>query len=160
FGGGFLGLDNISAIDRSKLPPGGRLEQADGTSWMAFYSLTMLQVAVILADQDDAWTDIEVKFIEHFVLIVDAMHSQGLWDEQDAFFYDVFRDADGDATAIKVRSIVGVLPLMAMVVVGSDLRARLVTLRKRFAGLLDGSALDGSALDESSPGAARVLRLP
>ena len=90
FGGGFLGLDNISAIDRSNLPPGGRLEQADGTSWMAFYSLTMLEMARILATQDDAWTDIEVKFIEHFVLIADAMHSQGLWDEDDGFFYDVF----------------------------------------------------------------------
>ena len=95
FAGGFLGLDNISAIDRSHLPPGGRLEQADGTSWMAFYSLTLLEIARILAAKDDAWTDIEVKFIEHFVLIVDAMHSQGLWDEEDGFFYDVFHAADG-----------------------------------------------------------------
>ena len=95
FAGGFLGLDNISVIDRSHLPPGGRLEQADGTSWMAFYSLTLLEIARVLAAKDDAWTDIEVKFIEHFVLIVDAMHSQGLWDEQDGFFYDVFHAADG-----------------------------------------------------------------
>ncbi len=95
FAGGFLGLDNISAIDRSHLPAGGRLEQADGTSWMAFYSLTLLEMARILAEEDDRWTDIEVKFIEHFVLIVDAMHSQGLWDEEDGFFYDVFHAADG-----------------------------------------------------------------
>jgi hypothetical protein len=153
FAGGFLGLDNISAIDRSSLPPGGRLEQADGTSWMAFYSLTLLEMAVILAEKDDAWTDIEVKFIEHFVLIVDAMHSQGLWDEQDAFFYDVFRSVDGQATPIKVRSIVGVLPLMAMVIVGPELRSRLVILRKRFAGFLELSPVDDS-------GAARVLQLP
>ena len=98
FGGGFLGLDNISAVDRSNLPPGGRLEQADGTSWMAFYSLTLLEMARILAVEDDAWTDIEVKFIEHFVLIADAMHSQGLWDEEDGFFYDVFHASDGSQT--------------------------------------------------------------
>ncbi|GAB3055916.1 glucosidase [Intrasporangium mesophilum] len=155
FAGGFLGLDNISAIDRSSLPEGGRLEQADGTSWMAFYSLTMLEIAVILAEKDDAWTDIEVKFIEHFVLIVDAMHSQGLWDEQDAFFYDIFRTPDGQATPIKVRSIVGVLPLMAMVVVDPDLRARLLTLQKRFAGFLEFAALDGQPT-----AAARVIQLP
>ncbi|MGW5240124.1 MGH1-like glycoside hydrolase domain-containing protein [Monashia sp. NPDC004114] len=155
FAGGFLGLDNISAIDRSSLPEGGRLEQADGTSWMAFYALTMLEIAVILAEKDDAWTDIEVKFIEHFVLIVDAMHSQGLWDEQDAFFYDIFRTPDGQATPIKVRSIVGVLPLMAMVVVDPDLRSRLLTLQKRFAGFLE-----FAALDEQPTAAARVIQLP
>jgi hypothetical protein len=74
FAGGFLGLDNISAVDRSNLPAGARLEQADGTSWMAFYALTLLEIAKILAVEDDAWTDIEVKFIEHFVLILDAMN--------------------------------------------------------------------------------------
>jgi hypothetical protein len=145
FAGGFLGLDNISAIDRSHLPPGGRLEQADGTSWMAFYSLTLLEMARILATKDDAWTDIEVKFIEHFVLIVDAMRSQGLWDEEDGFFYDVFHAADGTTTPIKVRSIVGVLPLMGMVALGPDLLETLGTLRKRFAGFLgeDGRADGG-----------------
>ena len=155
FAGGFLGLDNISAIDRSSLPPGGRLEQADGTSWTAFYALTLLEIAVILAERDDAWTDIEVKFIEHFVLIVDAMHSQGLWDEQDGFFYDVFRALDGQATPIRARSIVGVLPLMAMVVMDPELRARLVALRKRFAGFLE-----FAALDQSATGGTRVIRLP
>ena len=146
FAGGFLGLDNISAIDRSHLPPGGRLEQADGTSWMAFYSLTLLEMARILATEDDTWTDIEVKFIEHFVLIVDAMHSQGLWDEEDGFFYDVFHAADGTTTPIKVRSIVGVLPLMGTVALGPDLLETLGTLRKRFARFLrqaDGDIADG-----------------
>ncbi len=136
FGGGFLGLDNISALDRSNLPPGGRLEQADGTSWMAFYSLTMLEMARILATKDDAWTDIEVKFIEHFVLIADAMHSQGLWDDEDGFFYDVFHGADGTTTPIRVRSIVGVLPLIGMVALSPDLLETLGTLRKRFTGFL------------------------
>ena len=146
FAGGFLGLDNISAIDRSHLPPGGRLEQADGTSWMAFYSLTLLEMARILATEDDTWTDIEVKFIEHFVLIVDAMHSQGLWDEEDGFFYDVFHAADGTTTPIKVRSIVGVLPLMGTVALGPDLLETLGTLRKRFARFLrqaEGDIADG-----------------
>ena len=136
FAGGFLGLDNISVLDRSHLPPGGRLEQADGTSWMAFYSLSMLEIARVLAAKDDAWTDIEVKFIEHFVLIVDAMHTQGLWDEQDGFFYDVFHAAGGGEVPIRVRSIVGVLPLLGEVVLGPDLLELLGNLRKRFAGFL------------------------
>ena len=153
FAGGFLGLDNISAIDRSHLPSGGRLEQADGTSWMAFYSLTLLEMARILAAEDDAWTDIEVKFIEHFVLIVDAMRSRGLWDEEDGFFYDVFHAADGTTTPIRVRSMVGVLPLLGMVALGPDLLGTVGTLRKRFAGFL------GQAEREISDG-GRVFRIP
>ena len=90
----------------------------------------------MLAAKDDAWTDIEVKFIEHFVLIVDAMHSQGLWDEEDGFFYDVFHAADGGDVPIKVRSIVGVLPLLGDGRPGPDLLGALGTLRKRFAGFL------------------------
>ncbi len=132
FAGGFLGLDNISALDRSNLPPGGRLEQADGTTWMAFYALTLLGMARILADVDDAWTDIEVKFVEHFVLIVEAMHSQGLWDDEDGFFYDVFHAADGSTVPIKVRSIVGVLPLLATVMLRPDVVRSVGVLRKRF----------------------------
>ncbi len=155
FAGGFLGLDNISAIDRSNLPPGGRLEQADGTSWMAFYSLTLLEIARILAEKDDAWTDIEVKFIEHFVLIVDAMHSQDLWDEEDGFFYDVFHTDDGRAVPIRVRSIVGVLPLLGMVILGPGLLEFLGTLQKRFAGFLGHDELGMPAT-----GRTRVVRVP
>jgi hypothetical protein len=132
FAGGFLGLDNISAVDRSNLPAGARLEQADGTSWMAFYALTLLEIAKILAVEDDAWTDIEVKFIEHFVLILDAMNSERLWDAQDGFFYDLLHTPDGAATPIKVRSIVGVLPLLATSVLGPDVLGPLGTLNKRF----------------------------
>jgi len=154
FAGGFLGLDNISALDRSNLPPGGRLEQADGTSWMAFYSLTLLEMARILTTKDDAWTDIEVKFIEHFVLIVDAMRTQGLWDEDDGFFYDVFHSGDGQATPIKVRSMVGILPLLGMVALGPDLLETLDTLQKRFAGFLG----HGDSITEQSRG--RVFPVP
>jgi hypothetical protein len=132
FSGGFLGLDNISAIDRSNLPPGYRLEQADGTNWMAFYTLTLLQMARVLAARDEAWTDIEVKFIEHFALIVAAMRSQGLWDDDDGFYYDVLHTPDGQTVPIKVRSIVGVLPLMTTVVLGPDILGPLGTFNKRF----------------------------
>ncbi len=135
FSGGFLGLDNVSAIDRSNLPPGGRLEQADGTSWMAFYALTMLEMARILAVEDDAWTDIEVKFIEHFGLIVDAM--RGLWDEADGFFYDVFHGADGSRVPLKVRSMVGLLPLTTTVVLGPEVLDSAGTLKKRFERFLE-----------------------
>ncbi len=135
FSGGFLGLDNVSAIDRSNLPPGGRLEQADGTSWMAFYALTLLEMARILAVEDDAWTDIEVKFIEHFGLIVDAM--RGLWDEADGFFYDIFHGADGSRVPLKVRSMVGLLPLTTTVVLGPEVLDSVGTLRKRFEQFLE-----------------------
>ncbi len=155
FGGGFLGLDNISAIDRSNLPRGGRLEQADGTSWMAYYCLTLLEMARILAEKVDAWTDIEVKFIEHFVLIVDAMQSKGLWDEEDGFFYDVFHTSDGTEIPIKVRSMVGVLPLMGMVPLGPRLLGILATLQKRFAGFLGQEGVTAS-----DRGRGRVFPVP
>jgi len=137
FAGGFLGLDNISAIDRSHLPPGGRLEQSDGTTWMAFYCLVLLQMSMILADKDEVWTDLEVKFLEHFALIVEAMQSRGLWDEEDGFFYDVFHTADGTATPIRLRSIVGVLPLTATAVLGPDVLGPLSTFNKRFERFLE-----------------------
>jgi hypothetical protein len=156
FAGGFLGLDNISAVDRSNLPAGGHLEQADGTGWMAYYSLTLLEIARLLAAEDDAWTDIEVKFIEHFVLIVDAMRSLGLWDEEDGFFYDVFHTADGQRTPIKVRSIVGVLPVMASVVLGPDELALLAVLRKRFSRFF---GLDGTEAVAGGQG-GRIARVP
>ena len=137
FSGGFLGLDNISAIDRSHLPTEGRLKQADGTSWMAFYALCLLQMSMELAERDDVWTDIALKFIEHYALIVDAMHSQDLWDDEDGFFYDVFHTPDGIDIPIKVRSIVGVLPLMASVVVGPSVLGPAGKMQKRFAQFLE-----------------------
>jgi hypothetical protein len=132
FSGGFLGLDNISAIDRSNLPAKGRLEQSDGTSWMAFYSLSLLQMALDLAEEDPVWVDIAVKFVEHFALIVDAMHSQDLWDHEDGFFYDVFRTEDGVDIPIKVRSMVGVLPLLGTALIGPEVLEREGLLHKRF----------------------------
>ncbi|MFN8179795.1 MAG: glucosidase [bacterium] len=116
FAGGFLGLDNIGVFDRSKpLPTGGSLEQADGTAWMAFYCATMLSMALELARHDAAYEDVASKFFEHFVAITDAMNSlggTGLWDESDGFYYDQIL-ADGVNQPVKVRSMVGLIPLIA-----------------------------------------------
>jgi len=115
FGGGFLGLDNIGPFDRSTpLPPGLRLEQADGTGWMAFYCLGMLEIALVLAGHDPAYEDAAVKFFQHFTLIQAAMNDQGLWDEADGFYYDQIRRAsDGDRWPVRARSMTGLIPLYA-----------------------------------------------
>lgn len=120
FEGGFLGMDNIGLFNRSAPPPGGaRLEQSDATSWMAFYCLGMMQIAVELALHDPAWQDIAVKFQRHFFDIAAAMnsfgsHSVSLWDDDDRFFYDVLVKPDGSYQRLRVRSMVGLLPLMAV----------------------------------------------
>jgi hypothetical protein len=119
FEGGFLGLDNIGVFDRSSpLPTGGYLEQADGTAWMALFSLNMLEIAVELATHDPTYTDMAVKFVHHFVSIASAtVHAggkTGMWDEEDGFFYDVLQLPNGQAQRLKVRSMVGLLPLCAV----------------------------------------------
>ena len=121
FEGGFLGLDNIGVFDRSApLPTGGHLEQADGTAWMALFSQNMLEIAVELATHDPVYEDMALKFVEHFFCIAAAMDHRGrtgMWDEEDGFFYDVLRLPDGSATRLKVRSMVGLLPLCATTVI-------------------------------------------
>jgi hypothetical protein len=120
FEGGFLGLDNIGVFDRSApLPTGGHLEQADGTAWMALFCQNMLEIAVEIASHDRTFDDLAVKFVEHFLLIANAMNrvgTGGMWDEEDGFYYDVLRLPDGSAARLKVRSIVGLLPLCATTV--------------------------------------------
>ncbi|MGA9381339.1 MAG: glucosidase, partial [Phormidium sp.] len=122
FEGGFLGLDNIGVFDRSSpLPTGGYLEQADGTAWMAFFSQRMFQIALELALDDPLYEDLAIKFFEHTMWIAGAMdrigeHQDEMWDEEDGFFYDVLHFPDGDSTRLKVRSMVGLLPLMAVAV--------------------------------------------
>jgi hypothetical protein len=120
FEGGFLGLDNIGIFDRSApLPTGGHLEQADGTAWMALFSQNMAELAVELAVHDRAYEDMVVKFVEHFAYIAAAMNrpgQEGMWDEEDGFYYDLLRLPDGSATRLKVRSMVGLLPLCATTV--------------------------------------------
>ncbi len=129
FQGGFLGLDNIGIFDRSApLPGGGTLAQADGTAWMALYCQWMLQIAVELAREDPAYADIAIKFVTHFEWISIALNPPGLdtplWDEQDGFFYDVMRMPDGTTIPLKVRSLVGLLPLCAATVFDPDLADR------------------------------------
>jgi len=123
FSGGFLGLDNIGVFDRSKpLPGGGSLEQADGTAWMAFYCATMLSMALELSIEDAAYEDIASKFFEHFVAIADAMNTlggDGLWDENDGFYYDELQ-LDGVSMPLRVRSMVGLIPLFAVEVLDQE----------------------------------------
>jgi hypothetical protein len=120
FEGGFLGLDNISAFDRtSGLPTGGQLEQADGTSWMAMYCLNLLGIALELAKEDDVYEDIATKFFEHFVYIGAAVNSlggrqDGLWDEKDGYYYDALKFPDGRCFRIDVQSIAGLIPIFAI----------------------------------------------
>jgi hypothetical protein len=134
FSGGFLGLDNIGVFDRSKpLPTGGSLTQADGTAWMAFYCGTMLSMALELAEHDPAYEDIASKFFEHFIAIADAMNrlgGTGLWHEEDGFYYDQLL-LDDRATPVRLRSMVGVIPLFAAEVIEEAQMNRLPGFAKR-----------------------------
>jgi hypothetical protein len=134
FSGGFLGMDNISLFDRSSpLPNGARLEQADGTAWMAFYCTTMLAIALELAVADPAYEDVASKFFEHFVAIADAMNTlggSGLWDEKDGFYYDQIH-ADGESLRLRIRCLVGLVPLLAVEVLDDRMLAHFPGFRKR-----------------------------
>ncbi|MBZ0252273.1 MAG: glucosidase, partial [Candidatus Methylomirabilis sp.] len=140
FSGGFLDLDNIGVFDRSStLPHGGRLEQADGTAWMAFYCATMLSMAIELAMEDAAYEDLASKFFEHFVAIADAMNAmggRGLWDAEDGFYYDQLL-VDGKAMPLKVRSMVGIIPMFAVEVLDDEVVDKLPGFRKRMDWFLD-----------------------
>ncbi len=129
FEGGFLGLDNIGVFDRSApLPTGGHLEQADGTAWMSLFSQNMLELAVELAAKDPAYEEMVFKFIEHFYFIASAMNrpgDDGMWDEEDGFYYDLLRLPDGSGQRLKVRSMVGLLPLCATTVMEEWQRERI-----------------------------------
>jgi hypothetical protein len=137
FEGGFLGLDNIGVFDRSApLPTGGRLEQADGTAWMALFSQNMLELAIILAERDPSYEEFVLKFLERFFWIAAAMDPVGdnpdeMWDEEEGFFYDVLRFPDGRGERLKVRSVVGLLPLCATTAIPEELIQRFPHLRHR-----------------------------
>jgi hypothetical protein len=133
FEGGFLGLDNIGPIDRSAaLPVAGLLEQSDGTAWMAMYALNLLEMALVLAEHDPAYEDVATKFFEHFALIATAAYAQGLWDDADGFFYDVLSTADGRHVPMRVRSLVGLLPLCATTTLGTATLQRLPRFADRY----------------------------
>ena len=143
FQGGFLGLDNIGVFDRSApLPTGGHIEQSDGTSWMAMYCQNMLAIALELAREDPAYEDVASKFWEHFVYIAHAMNNLGgegiaLWDDQDGFYYDVLHLPDGGHFFLKVRSMVGLIPLFAVETLDPDLLNRLPGFKRRLEWFID-----------------------
>ncbi len=137
FEGGFLGMDNVGVFDRSApLPTGGFLEQSDGTSWMAMYCLNMLVIALELAQKNSVYEDMATKFFEHFVYIADAMNHIGggkteLWDEEDGFFYDVLHLPHGDRLKLKIRSMVGLVPLFAVETLEPELLDKLPGFKER-----------------------------
>ncbi|MBI3768686.1 MAG: glucosidase [Deltaproteobacteria bacterium] len=168
FAGGFLGLDNVGVFDRSRpLPTGGTLEQADGTAWMAFYSATMLSMALELAREDPSYEDLASKFFEHFVAIVDAMNElggSGLWDEADGFYYDQLQ-LDGRHVPLRLRSIAGLVPLFACEVLEDDVIAALPGFRKRLEWFLANRADLAHHIAYVEPAAAggngrRLLAVP
>jgi len=139
FQGGFLGLDNIGVFDRSApLPTGGHIEQSDGTSWMGMFCLNMLAIALELARQNPAYEGVASKFLEHFVLIAHAMDDRGgegieLWDDKDGFFYDVLHIPSGEKRPMKVRSLVGLIPLLAVETLEPNVVDRLTGFKRRMA---------------------------
>jgi hypothetical protein len=168
FSGGFLGLDNIGVFDRSQPLPGNvRLEQADGTAWMAAYCLTMLSMALELAREDPEYEDVASKFFEHFVAIASAMNSlggSGLWDEADGFYYDQLR-VDGTTLPLRVRSAVGMMPLIAVAVLDYDDIARLPGFRKRMDWFLENrkdlcEQISYMEQDDSDGHTHRLLAIP
>jgi hypothetical protein len=125
FEGGFLGLDNIGVFDRSRLPVGGVLEQSDGTAWMAFFCLYMLEIAIELAAHEPIYEEMASKFAEHYAYIAVAINDCGIWDEEDGFYYDRLRRDGGEAVVMRVRSMVGAIPLVAAIAVDADTLKRL-----------------------------------
>ena len=154
FQGGFLGLDNIGVFDRSApLPTGGHIEQSDATSWMGMYCLNMLSIALELARENRAYEDVASKFFEHFVYICRAMNNIGsenieLWNKEDGFFYDVLHLPDGQTLPLKVRSLVGLIPLFAVETLDSELH------RSAFPG--SNTACSGSS--KTVPTSARMWK--
>jgi hypothetical protein len=160
FEGGFLGLDNIGVFDRSSpLPTGGYLEQADGTAWMALFCQNMLEIAAELAMSDPDYADMALKFTEHFLWIASSMThlggDTGMWDEEDGFFYDVLRLPDGRAERLKVRSMVGLLPLCAATVFDGAVMAKYPELVDRLGRFLESRPEVCAAIhDPQKPGVA------
>ena len=166
FSGGFLGLDNIGVFDRSRpLPTGGRLEQADATAWMAFFCGTMLSIALELARSDPAYEDVASKFFEHFVSITDAINTlggTGLWNEDDGFYYDQLLLA-GECVHLRLRSLVGLVPLLAVEVIDERLLDSLPGFSKRMRWFLENRmdlARHISYMEPESTHAHRLLAIP
>lgn len=171
FSGGFLGLDNIGVFDRSKpLPTGGHLHQADGTAWMGFFCSTMLTIALELAAENPAYADMASKFFEHYVEIADAMNSvgaAGLWNEEDGFYYDHLYE-NGEAIPLKVRSMVGIIPLFTVTMIDDAVLERLDSFRKRMNWFVKNRAdqlehvtyMERDCEEGEKPGGSRLLAIP
>jgi glycogen debranching enzyme len=164
FQGGFLGLDNIGVFDRSApLPTGGHLEQSDGTSWMGMYCLNMLAMALELARDNPAYEDVASKFFEHFVYIAHAMHDRGgdgidLWDEEDGFFYDVLH-TDHAVSRLKVRSLVGLIPLFAVETLDPEIIDKLPGFKRRMQWFIDNRPDFAEHVETARNAAGSVRRL-
>jgi hypothetical protein len=170
FQGGFLGLDNIGVFDRSsQLPTGGHIDQADGTSWMAMYALNLMRIALELAQYNRVYEDIATKFFEHFLHIAEAMNhiggedgGVGLWDDEDKFFYDVLHLPDGSMKPLKVRSMVGLIPLFAVETLEPELLNKLPDFKRRlewFLAYRPNLAARVSHWNEEGRGHRRLLSL-
>jgi hypothetical protein len=171
FSGGFLGLDNIGVFDRSKpLPTGGHLHQADGTAWMGFFCATMLTIALELAAENPAYSDMASKFFEHYIEIADAMNSSGtngLWNEEDGFYYDHIYDK-GHAIPLRVRSIVGIIPLFTVTMMDDGVIDRLAGFRKRVNWFVKNrrkqlkhvTYMERDCDEGDGPGGSRLLAMP
>jgi len=165
FEGGFLGLDNIGVFDRSmRLPAGGHLDQSDGTSWVAMYCLGMLAIAIELAQQDIAYEDVATKFFEHFVYISQAMNNRGgegiaLWDDEDGFYYDVLHLPDKSHQFMRVRSMVGLIPLLAVETLEPQQLKKLPGFRARIQWFIENQPEICGHMDTSvsSDGGQRIL---
>jgi hypothetical protein len=145
FEGGFLGLDNVGVFDRSKpLPDGSQLEQADGTSWMATYALNLMRIAMELALDDPVYEDLAIKFAEHFFYIAGAManmgnvEGEGLWDDEDGFYYDMLQSSDGARHRLKLRTVTGLIPLFAVEVLDDARMGKLIRLQRHLEVFLNG----------------------
>jgi Glycosyl hydrolase family 63 C-terminal domain len=165
FQGGFLGLDNIGVFDRSApLPTGGHIEQSDGTSWMGMYCLNMLAIALELAKEDRTYADVASKFFEHFVYIADAMNNRGgegidLWDEEDGFFYDVLHMPDDSHHKLKVRSMVGLIPLFAVETLEPEIVDALPGFKKRMLWFIENRPRFRNNVTSTTTRDGRVRRL-
>jgi hypothetical protein len=163
FSGGFLGLDNIGVFDRSKPLPRGHLEQADGTAWMAFYCGTMLRMAIELAHESEAYSDMASKFFEHYIAIAEAMNhmdGSGLWDESEGFYYDHLY-VDGRSIPIRVRSLVGLMPLTTGVILDEAVIAELPGFKRRMDWFIehrDDLAEHLTYLEGESPAEGNITR--
>lgn len=168
FEGGFLGLDNIGVFDRSSaLPTGGYIEQSDATSWMAMYCLNMLTMALELAQENPVYEDMATKFFEHFLYIADAMNHIGqdrtqLWDDEDGFFYDVLHFPNGGRDRLKVRSMVGLIPLFAVTTLEPDLLDKVPGFKQRLEWFINNRPIlkkNVACMESLGVGARRMLAL-